>query len=170
MKPTEEAYFDKSTWGDGPWQSEPDRIEWRFSGTPRLAMLIVRNSMGALCGYVGVPPGHPWHGKQYGEVDADVHGGLTYSDACVEGGKICHVALPGEPEEVWWQGFDCGHSFDLAPGMNARLKTCGGGLGFLSDLSDGTNYRDVGYVRAEVERLALQASRVAKGLSPSEEG
>jgi hypothetical protein len=103
-------------------------------------------------------------------VDAEVHGGLTYSDACVEGGKICHVALPGESEEVWWQGFDCGHSFDLAPGMNPQLRASGvGDLGFLSDLSEGSSYRDVRYVRAEVERLALQASRIAKGLSAIEE-
>ena len=20
--------FDKSTWGDGPWQTEPDRVDW----------------------------------------------------------------------------------------------------------------------------------------------
>jgi len=24
MRPPEETYFDKSTWGDGPWQGEPD--------------------------------------------------------------------------------------------------------------------------------------------------
>lgn len=30
------------------------------------------------CGYVSIPEGHPWHGKPYHEIDADVHGGLTY--------------------------------------------------------------------------------------------
>lgn len=73
----------------GPWKDEPDRVEWRCLGFP---CLIVRNNSGALCGYVGVPPAHPWHGKKYDEVGAEVHGGLTYSRPCEEGGNICDVA------------------------------------------------------------------------------
>ena len=32
--------------------------------------------------YVAVPPGHPWHGKNYDEIEVGgyVHGGLTFSD------------------------------------------------------------------------------------------
>src|SRR3990167_548793 len=36
--------------------------------------------MGTLCGYLGVPPNHPWYGKHYNNIDCDVHGGLTYSE------------------------------------------------------------------------------------------
>ena len=36
------------------------------------------DSLGHLCGYIGVPTSHPWYGKDYDEVEADVHGGLTY--------------------------------------------------------------------------------------------
>lgn len=61
---------DKSSWGDGPWQQEPDRAEWTHRGLPCLA----------------------------------VHGGLTYSDRCHD--DICHVPAPGEPDDVWWFGFD----------------------------------------------------------------
>jgi len=35
--------------------------------------------MGTLCGYIGVPPSHPWYGKSYNDVEAECHGGLTYS-------------------------------------------------------------------------------------------
>lgn len=39
------------------WDQEPDRKHWVQQG---LDCLIVRNLMGALCGYVGVPPSHPY--------------------------------------------------------------------------------------------------------------
>lgn len=109
---------DKTTWGDGPWQNEPDRKEWRDVKTG-LPCLAVRNmSDGHWCGYVGVPPGHPAHGLDEDDVAAKVHGGLTYAALCQ--GHVCHVPLPGEPHEVWWLGFDCSHSGDLSPATNAR--------------------------------------------------
>ncbi len=152
MEPVESSHVDKSTWPRGAWDNEPDRIEWR-SGA--LACLIVRSaSTGALCGYVGVPPGHAWHGKKYSDDalwNVDIHGGLTYADPCVEGGHICHVPQPGEPDEVWWLGFDCGHSWDISPAFG-RLP------GFSVEPSSfGESYKGVAYVRAQVERLAEQA-------------
>lgn len=91
---------DKSKWGQGPWQEEPDKAQWVDEATG-LDCLIVRGPSGALCGYVGVPESHPWHGKDYGACTAaepceeswcdhrpeshiEVHGGLTFSDACHE--------------------------------------------------------------------------------------
>ena len=92
---------DKATWGPGPWQDEPDKEQWADEATG-YPCLIVRNRLGALCGYVGVPEGHPWHGKDYDDIEPcpDVHGGLTYADSCQEGPEgetICHVAAPGGP-------------------------------------------------------------------------
>ena len=55
---------DKSQWGDGPWQSEPDKIQWQDAATG-LPCLIVRGPVGALCGYVGVPKTHPAYGLHY---------------------------------------------------------------------------------------------------------
>lgn len=143
---------DKSEWGDGPWQDEPDKIQWVDEATG-LDCLIHRGPMGNLCGYVGVPPRHPAHGMEYHEVDADVHGGLTYSDLCQEGDDestgVCHVPLPGRPAKVWWLGFDCGHSFDVLPGMEARA------IG--APIRTGQeSYKTVEYVRAEIQRLAQQ--------------
>jgi hypothetical protein len=130
-----------ATWGAGPWQSEPDRAEWMTeAGLPGL---IVRNHMGALCGYVAVPPGHPLHGKHYGEVDVSCHGGLTYAEACH--GDICHKAAPGEPDNVWWFGFDCAHAFDLVPAVHACFP-----------MPVPVTYRDLAYVKEEVEDLAGQ--------------
>ena len=47
------------------------------------------------------------------ELALDVHGGVTYADKC--GGHICHVTEPGDEENIWWFGFDCGHCDDLSP-------------------------------------------------------
>ena len=144
---------------DGVWQSEHDHIVFEHAGLP---CILARGGAIAWCGYVAVPPGHPWHGKSYGDVrvlDADgaetwpdVHGGLTYSEKCQ--GHICHVAKPGESDDVWWLGFDCNHSGDLAA----------------YDIIDGerdhhrypwpTTYKTVDYVRAETMKLADLAKAV----------
>lgn len=137
----------REKWGPGRWDMEPDLIEWRDEATG-YPCLVVRNLMGSLCGYVGVPPGHPLYGVEYND-DASpgvrVHGGLTYSNACA--GDVCHAALPGEPEHVWWFGFDCGHAFDESPGLNLILPPQFWGR---------AAYRDVEYVRREVASLAAQ--------------
>lgn len=65
----------------GPWTNEPDKAQWIDEATG-LDCLIVRNRMGALCGYVGVPEGHPAHRQDYDNVDADAHGGLTFAGGC----------------------------------------------------------------------------------------
>jgi hypothetical protein len=155
----------RARWGRGPWDDEPDKAEWRYRALP---CLIVRNSGGALCGYVGLPPGHPMHGVGYDDVelapddDGDtyprVHGGLTFSDRCHEGGHICHVAGTGEPDDVWWLGFDCSHGGDVrpadAPGSYMEGLYQAHGLGRSSSM--GECYRDLSYVRRQVEALADQ--------------
>jgi hypothetical protein len=148
---------DRTGWQSGAWDTEPDRIEWRWLGPPRLACLIVRGPSGALCGYVGVPPGHPYHGRDYGKCDVDVHGSLTYSDKCAEGGQICHVARLGEADDVWWLGFDCAHSNDVKPTYTDELREVY------------ATYKPIGYVRNQVELLAAQLCRVAKGLPARED-
>jgi hypothetical protein len=173
---TERSYttIDKSTRGDGPWQTEPDKLQW-IDGATDLDCLIVRNRLGALCGYVGVPPEHPWHGKDHGEkviaggdewdgcIDGlmDVHGGLTYAASCQENAPeedgICHVAAPGRSPEMWWFGFDCVHSGDQSPGSEARDRE----LGYAPIRFPGESYRTVGYVRWQCAKLAEQLAAIA---------
>ncbi len=141
-----EHSVDKSSWGPGAWQNEPDRKEWvdAATGFPCLAH---RNEHGGnWCGYVAVPPGHPAHGKDYDDVDVSVHGGLTYANQC--SGNICHVPALGEPENVYWLGFDCHHCNDLAPGYASRHPTM---PKFGYDV-----YRTLEYVEAECASLAAQ--------------
>lgn len=154
LETIEETYVDRKTydgkpWPRGPWDSEPDKRQWEDEATG-LACLIVRGPSGALCGYVGVPEGHPWHEKPYGEVgDVDVHGGLTFDGFCQEGGHICHKT--DAHDRVWWLGFDCAHSFDACPRRDFSESR-----GF-SFAGDGV-YRDISYVADEVKKLAQQVA------------
>lgn len=83
MQSIEYHTVDKSEWGDGPWQQEPDKKQWQDKATG-LPCLIVRGPSGALCGYVGVSRRHPAYGKSYDDVDVRVHGGLTFANTCAE--------------------------------------------------------------------------------------
>lgn len=77
MKHLQYTTIDKSTWPRGPWDDEPDKVQWEDAAT-ELPCLIVRNGLGALCGYVGVPEGHPWHGITHYDLDAAVvYGGVS---------------------------------------------------------------------------------------------
>lgn len=134
---------DKSRWGVGEWSHEPDRWEGEHEGFPLLA--VRQPNHGAWCGYVAVPPGHPWHGQ---DMDAEVHGGITYGDTCR--GDVCHIPKPGEPEDVFWVGFDCVHGGDLAPAHTVNMSFPGDGA-----------YRTLDYVQRECRSLAEQAKAAA---------
>lgn len=135
---------DKSTWPDGPWKQEPDKVQFTDAATG-YPCLIVRGPVGALCGYVGVPDSHPWHGRHYSDVNAYAHGGLTFSDRCAHGDDpsrgICHIPQPGESDNVWWFGFDCAHYGDLCP----ACQTYGA-----------EHYRDIQFVEQECADLAAR--------------
>ncbi len=132
---------DRSGWPSGEWDTEPDRVEFEYAGFP---CLVKRNHSGAWCGYVAVPPGHIYHGADYNDVAVEVHGGLTYGDLC--SGDICHIPKHGEPDDVFWLGFDCAHGGDRVPAMEK--------YGF--HLLYGATYKTMTYARQEVEHLAEQ--------------
>lgn len=144
------TFWPRDGWPTGPWDDEPDRIEWRDEDTG-YPCLMLRNRFGAWCGYVGLPPGHPWHGESYDDLPVQVHGGLTFASGCDDdpsvdpAERVCHVPEEGEPADVWWLGFDCGHGDDLMPGIDRRYWP-------FRDVT----YRDVSYVQNEVHDLAGQ--------------
>jgi hypothetical protein len=58
------GYLDKAAWGEGPWQAEPDKRQW-LDPVSGFACVILRQELGHLCGYVGVPPEHAAYGINY---------------------------------------------------------------------------------------------------------
>lgn len=147
--------IDKSTWGDGEWQHEPDRVDWVAHGLACLALRHPRH--GSWCGYVGVPPEHPLYGvdRREPEISAlDTHGGINYSAVC--DGEICHQPADGMPDDVWWFGFDCMHLLDLSPGTDARERAMGLHLSHPMPSSMRETYRALPYVREQVDQLAAQ--------------
>jgi hypothetical protein len=135
--------------GDGPWVDEPDRVEWRHEGLP---CLVRRVPVGVFCGYVAVPWPHPWYALAADDCPASAHGGLNYSGECV--GDICHVPRPGEPDRVWWLGFDCGHAGDRLPLIDRDWQESDESRRLFADW----RYRGVEYVRREVCDLAEQVA------------
>ena len=104
---------------------------------------VIHNGQGYRCGYVRIPAGHPWHGKHYDDIAAEVHGGLTFADADVP----CDA--PGEDND-WWVGFDCAHAFDLPdPSLTTYHPSLMGEV------------RTQEYVEAECRSLCEQALQAA---------
>lgn len=157
------TYPERHPVGPGPWESEPDKAQWIDEPTD-LDCLAVRNMSGAWCGYVGVPPGHPWYDQDYYDVPVTVHGGLTYGARCCEDEPepaICHVPAPGRPADVYWLGFDCNHSEDLAPTVEASMAAWCESTGRGPWRSYGT-YRTLDYVWDQCRSLAAQIAQAGR--------
>jgi len=75
--------------------------EWEHAGL-KCTVVLAREG-GHRCGYVRVGASHPAFGKDYNDVDVDVHGGLTFG--AVE--PCAHENGTG-----YWFGFDCAHCGD----------------------------------------------------------
>ena len=91
-----------------PWEDEPDNAEWTQEPSGYKCRIKRNEITGSLCGYVGVPREHRFWGVGYdesdvelSEIEADVHGGLTYSAEGDDG--------------YWYFGFDTNHIDDFAP-------------------------------------------------------
>jgi hypothetical protein len=148
-------------WPAGPWDGEPDKVQWPDE-TTGLPCLAVRNlHFGHWCGYVGLSPDHPMYGKGYSDegVDFAVHGGLTFADKCRPGENeaegICHTPAPGEPDHVWWFGFDCAHIGDRWP--RDEMHGLRGGIW---SAGPHESYRTLAYVQRQCVDLAAQVASV----------
>jgi hypothetical protein len=140
-------WMDKSFWAEGEWQQEPDRIEWVYLDFP---CLIVRQDGGWLCGYVGIPPTHPYYGKDMldNEIkEIQVHRKITLSEISQQSDDpraVCYRLLPNY-DNYWWIGFDCCHSEDALPIMMNFYR-----------FQDSASYKNVEFVKNEVEYLARE--------------
>ena len=127
--------MDRSSWPPGPWDHEPDSVSW--ISAVGLPCEMRRGGLGIWCGYVGTRPDHPvW--KLDAESVLETHHGVTLVALSEE--------FPNEramPPGFKWVGFDCGHAYDVSPGL-------------LIMVAISRTYREVAYVQAQCEQLALQ--------------
>ncbi len=162
-----EPNIDKSAWGDGLWQNEPDAVSW-VDGRSGLNCAMMRHPLfGSWLGYVAVEPGHPLHSKSYRDripipselldrevmIDRDfgVIEALLNAFEPDDGTASLAILLPAhgsityseiDTDDFWWFGFDCCHADDWAPGLmtGTRLREV---------------YRDHDYVYGITTRLAF---------------
>lgn len=81
--------------------SKPVQEErFEYKGYP---CVVLFQSMGFRCGYVGLPKGNQYYEREYNFIPIDCHCGLTYSS-----NRLFHQ----EDKDTWWIGFDCGHACD----------------------------------------------------------
>lgn len=96
--------------GDEMTKTVADSVhEWEHAG-----MRCVRRCgiLGAPCGYVEVPEGHPLYGVEFWDMacEPDVYGGVTYTgDLGVDG--------------AWFVGFDMAHYGDFRTGDECERET-----------------------------------------------
>lgn len=156
MQTKQYTTIDRSGWPAGPWDDEPDKVQWPDQATGLPCLAVRRGHSGHWCGYVGLPPEHPLYGKGYEDVDVEVHGGLTFADTCQpdadEARGICHVPDESEPADVWWFGFDCAHAWDFSP-YDKKLET---ERGYPFTIMADQKYRTLAYVQAQCAQLAAQ--------------
>lgn len=72
---------------------------------------------------VAVPPGHPWHGKHYSEIEVGgyVHGGLTFSGNPIEfNGQGSEGFERLKAMDAWLVGMDWNHSCDTDMNTHER--------------------------------------------------
>ena len=143
----------------GPWKPDPELEVYerdRAANSDKQATTIdgfrawaIRHERGYWCGYLEVPAGIP--------LDLKVHG----ADSCGNGINIAYTP-EGEPGMSFSEGvapghivhgFDCGHLEDWKPGgINTRTA----------------KYRTLGFVQAELVRMAAQARLELAALAKSE--
>ncbi len=167
---------------EGEWENEPEQEEFDHAELP---CVVTRNDyMGNLCGYVGVPPGHPLYSKvkmrdlneihrdglekpdggwiiePKPDIEPNMHD-LSWQDVEVEvHGGLTYGALGdgefGRKAGFKWFGFDCAHAWDYSPPMSKEVADIHYRITGRVGPGEHEEYRNWEYVKKEVEHLAEQ--------------
>lgn len=154
-------------WPSGVWDDEPDKVQWRDEATGMPCLAVRQQRFGHWCGYVGIAPDHALYGEAHYKLDLEVHGGLTFANTCRQSESeetgVCHVPSEGEPDRVWWFGFDCAHTFlDKGPKDFARKPMHERGT---CQVNADASYKTLDYVMAQCAALARQLATMHSSYS-----
>jgi hypothetical protein len=177
-----EGIIDRTGWGNGGWDGEPDREQWADPETG-YPCLLVRLDTGALAGYVGVYPVHPAYGEDlaglpgyqgitwFGSDEAhwleplpirdDAHVDLDDPKSVVEIVKL--------PEHPWFFGFDCDHGGDLAPQVAATWARTPGLKWAAANMVNESSYKTVAFVKNVCAEIAMALAMIEHKLMSLDE-
>jgi hypothetical protein len=131
-------------WGYGEWVEE---IDYKSFSHKAFDCIIYRHWLGSgyFSGYVRIPPYHCWFEKRFYEIDARVHGGLSFS-----------VKSPSS----YWLGFDCAGCDDIQPGIADMQREYI--ARFENKLYPGLTYKNIDFVKKELMDLVDQGIEASK--------
>jgi hypothetical protein len=122
--------------------NEEDLVFFDFKDFP---CIIARGYItGALNGYIAIKKNSSFLAYMNYDNITDfisVHGGFTFTS---EGGKDIWYKYDDERNELFWIGFDCGHTFDFTPYVPSFQGT----------------YKDINYVKNEIESVVDQLEKL----------
>lgn len=135
---------DRSAWRPGPWDDEPDKVQWIDEATG--FHCIVLRQASHWCGYVGLPAGHPWREGEAPDGVPGVRAEINYGpNPCSDDGMICHDVE--HEDDVHWLGFD------VASGSQEPWECLGD-----RSWNSARPYHDLAYVRSATTNLAKAAA------------
>lgn len=169
----------KQTSASAPWLNEPDSLALTDEATG-YSLQIKRGPGGHLCGYVGIPAGHAWFGKNYNEtvkvpqsvverpLDVDKVGAINIFCASAGGNNPAEGLIDMVLAVDVHGGLT--YSSETAPGSDIKGRWW---LGFdcahsgdiapkYGSLGRGDVYRDIAYVEAECRALAAQLASLSE--------
>ena len=127
--------------------------------------VVVFQSLGHRCGYVGIPSTHSLYGEDYDTCShLSCHGGLTYAD----GGQESEYPVAGD---LWWFGFDCAHygdgkdlksAYEKFPEERTSIAHTMKVEQMFPEVSKGDVLRTEEYVADQCKRLAEQLKEFEK--------
>lgn len=148
-------WLNKKTFPKGVWMSEPDLCYWEHRN---LACLNIRDmSLGVWKGFVGVEPGHLFHGKSVEdilkmdeamEIFFSVYGGICSAGSLIPKYKNYN-------RNLWWIGIETSHGSDLMPLLKLDMQNAD----IARTVADQT-YKDFSFIRRETNKLAKAIARI----------
>lgn len=144
-------FIDKSRWLRGPWDNEPDKVQWVDEATG-LPCVIRRSPLGSLAGYVGVMDPERNHPARSGKFCVPVtFGDYFWDPRLYEEPPFSHSVdygyhFVGGDKNLFYIGFHAGHDGDFCPAPPIR--------------GNPRNYRDIGYVRDRCSELAGEIKKL----------
>ncbi len=147
----------RKTWGEGPWNNEPDELFFEYKG---FGCHIQRGPLGSLCGYAGIPRNYKVFDKIecYDDLKINAHGGLTFMESGTD---------KNSGQELYIIGFDCAHFGDIVPAIKYFTREM-----ISRDIPyfnwPKGSYKDIDFVYKEIQSIVDQVLEIEENGFPTQ--